>query len=112
VTKRRDNCPKLWASTPFSAGPSASAPTVAGYAVKGAIFHEIDRRLPFLRVPIELDVGHRRGGGDVREMARMLGEKQLQAHVAIGDHPPITVMSMARRLLHPLRDGLIAELGL
>ena len=28
VTKRRESCPKVWESTPFRAGPSASAPTV------------------------------------------------------------------------------------
>ena len=42
----------------------------------------------------------------------MLGKEQLQAHVAIGDHPAIAVMGMADRLLDPLADGLVAHLGL
>ena len=83
-----------------------------GDAVEGAILHQIGRRLPFLRVPIELDVGHRRRGRNVLEMARMLGQEQLQPHVAIGDHPAIAVMRMAHRLLDALGDGLVAQLGL
>ena len=71
-------------------------------AVKGAILHQISRRLPFLRVPIELDVGHRRRRRNVLEVARVLGEEQLQPHVAIGDHAAITVMRVAHRLLDPL----------
>ena len=42
----------------------------------------------------------------------MLGEEQLQPHVAIGDHPPVAVMRVARGLLDALGDSLIAQLRL
>ena len=42
----------------------------------------------------------------------MLRQEQLQPHVAVGDHAPVAVMRMPRRLLDALGDGLVAQLRL
>ena len=42
----------------------------------------------------------------------MLGEEQLEPHIAIGDYPAIAVMGVAHRLLDALGDGLVAHLRL
>ena len=42
----------------------------------------------------------------------MLGEEQLEPHVAIGDHPAVAVMGMPHRLLDAFGDGLVAQFGL
>ena len=44
-------------------------------------------------------------------MAGMLGEEQLEPHIAIGDHPAVAVMGVTYRLLDAFGDGLVAQFG-
>ena len=116
---RREICPKLCASTRIHGRPERQGPDRAANhsrantndAVKGAILHQVSRRLPFLRVPIELDVD-RSCRRQVFHMTRMLREEELEPHVAIRHDAAVEVMRVPHRLLNSLGDDLVAKLRL